>query len=239
MTHLLVFISLIAQPPKSLSEVEINKILAFHELQNYREILEVELIRNGNDHYSMKAVTCIAGKKLHFVLTSPDGNRLESIVDGKISTLIVASSKVYCSYPYPADAKFDPRAHLLKIEPGKFSFNSSSGAPFRFSMDPDLPITSDGLVEVDHAKFRRVVVSGVGTSGRRVSITQYFLPDRWLLQRFEIEGEAETGTFYLNGKVTVSEFSPKFPETEFLFDPKAVDGFKKLSLDEITKMSGG
>ena len=58
-------------------------------------------------------------------------------------------------------------------------------------------------------------------------VTQWFLPDKWIVKRFTIDGMSDTGPVRLKGEVGVLDFKATIPSNEFLLDPALVSGYEK------------
>lgn len=215
------------QAPKSFEDLEIEKIKAYHGLKGFREEFKIEL-KGDDSSYVTRSVELDAGR-FRAVIVMPEGQKMEDLFDGITNRIIMHESKTYFDVPFDKSRPFDPKDYLAKTEGEslKFSF-ASAGTPIQFACDPPLVIKSIETVQEGSARLRRVIATSAGKSGRTLTITQWFLPDKWLLKRFKIEGVGQSGPIHVEGTAVKLDLDAKFDAKHFTLDPATISGYKKL-----------
>ena len=213
------------QTPKTFQDIEIAKIMAFHGLVKFKMDLTVSF-----DIGTSKAVTNVEtildGNHRHVKISLPDSTRMEYVDNGSTIWFINHSLKSYVETKYVPEASFDPKANLLKVAPLRFDFNFSSDQPVQFASDPPPIVQSISIVRDGGSTLRKVVASCTSKKGHKITITQWFLPNRWIVKRFEVVGQSDSGPFTGKGEAKIDFNSPPRPR-EFE-PPKDVSTYKKV-----------
>jgi hypothetical protein len=142
--------------------------------------------------------------------------------------MIVHPRKEFQLMPAPQAMPFDPKTKLAKAEPESIKFTyTASDDPILFACDPPFVLRSiDEVTEKDRKLRRAVAVTG--KNGRSVTLTQWFLPDRWLLTRFVIEGEDKEGKIKIVGNVLKMELNRTYNDKSFKPEPELVLGYRRI-----------
>ena len=213
------------QAPASFEELEIDKLAAYHGLKSFHETMDVSSTINGSTT-KVKRDTIMDGDKLHVVLSDSGGPKIEQICDGTNCWFIFRPKRIY--FEEKADpTPFDPKAHLLKTDPDTGSMNLNFGIPLQFAHDPAPTIASCELVQAGREKLMKVVALATGTEGRKMTITQWFLPDRWILKRATMIGEGKDGPISIAAEVSRLDFKAVIGPRDFLLDRTVEQSFQK------------
>lgn len=215
------------QEPKSFEEIELAKIKAYHELTGFREEMTIEL--KGSQPATIKRTIELDGPKHRALFIMPGDAKLENICDGETSRMIMHSNKAYTDKKVDPWSSFDPKTLLAKPEEDslKFEFDTAE-KPVLFACSPPLTLKTFETIEDGSEKLRKAVATSTSKKGRTVTVTQWFLPDKWILKRFSIAGEGENGPIDLVGKAEKLEVNVKFAANEFVLDPVVVKDFQKV-----------
>lgn len=217
-----VVLATLIQAPKTLEDLDLLKIKAYQALKTYRDVLTIEI-----ETSKLTKTTLKDGVRFHSNLSLPDGSKMESYNNGSMSWVILHAQKTYVESKVAQSLEFDPKSHLLKAEEGSLQFKFEDNRPVQFATTPSLPITLSDTVKEGNKELRRFVTSGTGKSGKKLTITQYFLPDRWIVVRFMVEGEGESGPTLAKGEVTEQDFKAKVSDSLFKPDLKKLEGYSK------------
>lgn len=212
----------VLQTPKSMEELELAKIKAWDELRLYREVLVMSL--NGA---KLTKTYVKSGHRFYARIDLPDGSHLETLNNGEMGWTLLHRRKTYYEGKVESPLPDDPKSRVLKAEEGAVQFKFDDREPVRFATNPMPEITSTEVVEEGGKKLRRVIARATGKSGGTITFTQWFLPDRWIIKKFKIEGGGEDGPFTFTGEATEIDFKPKIDEAIFTLDPKQIEGYTK------------
>lgn len=215
------------QEPKTFEEIELAKIKAYHELSGFREVMTITL--RSEETAVFKRTIELDGPKHRAIFIMPGDAKLENVCDGATSRMIMHANKVYTDKKVDPWSSFDAKALLTKPEEDslKFEFDTAE-KPVLFGCSPPLVLKSFETLQEGGAKLRKVVASSTSKKGRTVTVTQWFLPDRWLIKQFRISGTGENGPIDVEGKSDKLEFNVTFPPDEFALDPAIVKDFQKV-----------
>ena len=217
------FLLVTLQTPTTFEALELAKIRAYHELKTCREVWEVEI---GDQKLGRDSI--IDDGQYRVVITVGDG-RFISLADKKTSWMLMEPQKVY----YESEIKpwtFDPKESLLKAAKDEFQFKFDSNKPMQFALSTEVKLMPIEEVTVDKEKLRKVVALAKNAKGHEISITQWFLPDRWLLKRFSVKGQGDGGPFEFGGVAKVLDLKAKIDPADFKLDPESIKGYQKGEL---------
>jgi len=220
-------LTLLAAPPfPTFEELEIDKIKAYFELKAFHEELEVTDVEAAKT-YLVTRSTKMDGLRSHS--TGGTGtSKVESVCDGKTSWLIFTSQASYYESKIDQTAAFDPKTWLLKADADGFNFAMNTTEPVQFACHLPLKVVSVEVVKEGAQNLRKVVASATNSKGIKLTITQWFLPDKWLVKRFSVD-TGPTGPINMKGVMTTLDLHATFPATEFNLDPKMVEHFQKMA----------
>jgi hypothetical protein len=208
-------------------ELELNKIKTYNSLKNFHEELTVTSVQNGKT-YQFARSTWIDGARSHSYLDMGTG-KVESVCDGKTDWIIVPSQGSYYETKLNPPSKFDPKAWLLKADADGFNFTMSTEEPVKFACHLPFNVVSLDTVKEGGQALRKVVLSVTNSEGTKLTITQWFLPDRWLLKRFDVNTGPD-GPINMKGEMTTLDLHASAPADEFKLDPKKVEHLQKKAI---------
>lgn len=216
------------QNPKSFEDLEIEKIEAYHGLKSFHEVIELK-VDTGQPEQTpiiMKRETFMDGTRYHVIEDADAAGKIETIGDGKFYYFIDHTKKTFNRGPADG-APFDAKANLLKAESHAFNLNIDSGMPFQVASDPAPIIESISTVKEGKTELRKVVATATSAKGNKLTIVQWFLPDRWILDRATVKEETKNSPMSAEVTVTVLDFDAKFKTNEFTFDPSHLKGYRE------------
>lgn len=209
--------------PKTFEDLELDKITAYHNLKDFREEMDIE-VGDAKIHRT----TMMDGDRSHIICTLSDGTKMESVCDGIVGWAILHSQKQYFERKIDRNATFDPKQFLLKTVPDSFNFNFNGGQPVQFALSPAFEITSVETIKDDGETLRKVVATSKKPNGHYLTLTQWFLPDRWLVKRFTIDGVGNDGPIRGRGEATKLRFDAKYTSPDFALDSTLIQGYQKV-----------
>src|SRR5207237_6947943 len=113
----------------------------------------------------------------------------EALCDGKLGWSIDHNRKVYFEGKASFPDVFDAKAARVTTPPDSFNFSFTSYQPIQFVLDPPLEIKSIETVKEGTETLRKVVASKTKANGSTLTIVQWFLPDKWILRKFTLDGQ--------------------------------------------------
>jgi len=221
--------------PKTFEDFELAKLVAYHGLKNFTSDMRITMSAAGQTS-DLRLINRFDGEMFHSKVMTGEGASLEVGADGKRMWAIFPSDKAYFEGPIEAGKPYDAKAHLLKVEKESFRFNFGTEVQVQFSCDPPFKIKSISTVKEGTTTLREVVASVTNAKGHTLNLTQWFLPDRWILKRFSMKGQTEAGVTVFKGEAALS-LNAKFTPDEFKLDRASVIGFVKR--DALPKGVGG
>ncbi|HWD40016.1 MAG TPA: hypothetical protein VG944_14295 [Fimbriimonas sp.] len=223
---MLIALLAITSDPKTFQEVEIAKAVAIHEAERLSLDYTATMQQEGQTK-EMRIVMAKDGKREHDKIKVDGELMAESICDGRTSWMILDPQKAYLEAKLEAITEFDPKKVLVKCEPMSFNYGFTSNSQFGFACDPPLELKSIEAVKEGDEPLRKVVGAATTAKGSSITITQWFLADKWILKKFNLHGRTQDGDFDIEGEASKIDFDPKFKDTEFDFDPARIQGYTK------------
>lgn len=225
MVAVLLLLTTLQQTPPPFAEVELDKVRAYHDLKLFHEEMTCTLTAGPNE-VKIERSTFIDGSKFHCIQLVNATQRYESICDGSREWTISRPDRQYGDVA--ADTAFDPTAEVIKATNQHFYFRFDSDRPAQFACDPDFTPVSMETVTEGKDKLRKLVYSAVSKTGHTMTMTEWFLPDRWILKKVLLIGQSDVGDTRLECAMSTLDFEPTMPPDVFKLDPAIVDGYKKI-----------
>jgi hypothetical protein len=218
-----------AQAPKTFKQLELAKIVAFHELKSVHleEMLTTENGGAATPGGASRTSIFQEGNRVHWLFSAPDGTRVEALDDGLTTWLIFHHRKEYWVMSDNKLPAFKAEQKLIEAPPGQFKFNPMGTGPFQFASNPPPEIESIASAVLDGETLRKVVASVTSAKGNRLTVTQYFVPDRWVAKRAEVTIVGPSTNVRMSARLTTLDFHPAFTHGEFQFDPSKVKGYER------------
>ncbi len=216
--------------PKKLSfdEVERSKHNAYRALTDYAEVVQMQL-GGGQGVVFLQA---ISKERCKTAIMNGEKPVVESGYDGQARWLISHPEKKYglklaknltYSMPY-VPQKADPKA-----EP-RFDMQFQDGYNIRFLSNPPFVVTDDRSDKIDGKSVRRITArASIEGTKRFVELKQWFLPNSWLLVRWEANGLDRAGkSFKAGGLVVRASLRAGLKPDNFKLDVNSVKGYKRV-----------
>lgn len=221
---------LLSQAPTTFVEVELEKIKAYVGLRAFREEMHISL-SPGDPRGDFVRLIEIDGSMSRAVILMPDLTRLQAVCDGKTRWAVHQASKTYSEGPASDGKTFKPSDHLAKakeVDSFELDFDSVD-RPVRFDANPGFVLKSIAEESLDGEKLRKVVAVSVRTDkAKQVTLTQWYLPDKWILKSFTLTSEGKT---LAEGRCKVLDFNATFERGYFVFNADSIKGFKRVNTD--------
>jgi len=221
--------------PTTFQDFEIAKLAAYHGLRNFTSDMRITMSAEGQTS-ELRLINRFDGEKYHSKVVTGEGASIEVGGDGKKMWAIFPGDKAYFEGPAEPVKPYVPKAHLLKVEKENFRFNFGTEVQVQFSCDPPFKIKSISTVKEGTTTLREVVASVTNAKGHTLNVTQWFLPDRWILKRFLLKGQTEAGATTFRGEATLN-LNARFTSDEFKLDHGLVLGYVKR--DSLPQGAGG
>ena len=215
------------QTPKTFEDLELEKIKAYHAQKTFSEELELKSTDENGKVYKVLRTTLMDGDRSHIVAHLPDHSVVESFDDGKNSCVIMYSKKLYLTST-STGAAFDPKSALIKADPDHGNMALNGELPYLIATNPTPEIKSIETVHENGETLRKVEASATNSVGHTTKITEWFLPDLWILKHAIVEGIGKDGPFKDELTVSKLDFHAKVREVDFAFDPSKVQGFQRV-----------
>ncbi len=219
------------QVPKTFQELEIAKLKAFHSAMSMREDVSITITAGGQTN-NIRRVTEKDGVRMHCTLTG-GGATFETFADATSAYVILHPAKQYAKTKIDATRTYNPAGDMLKAEKESLNFRADTGTPVRFASDPPLLIKGMEKVSEGGKSYRKVTASATNKKGRTVKLVQWFLPNEWILAKFQLEGQAENGPVSIKGETSTLDMLARFQASTFIFDPVKLTGYKLVDIKEI------
>jgi hypothetical protein len=218
------------QTPKTFEDLEIEKLKAYHGLKTFHEVLDLK-VDSGQPNETpvvLKRETFMDGDRFHVIENADAAGRIEALFDGKIHYLIYHPNKTLTK-TLDDGKPFDFKANLLTAGFHVFNMNVNSGMPFQIAADPQPQIQSIETVTEGKKDFRKVVAITSSTRGNQIRITEWFLPDRWILDHATVREETRDSPMSADLTVKTLEFDATPDPKEFVFDQATLKGYKQVN----------
>lgn len=222
--------------PKTFEDLEIAKIVAMHEVKNLRMETTISLPSPDGPAHEIHLKMLVLGDRRRCSVIADDQVQLEVIDNSPTSWIIVPPQRKYAEIKPDTtkEPKFDPKEQLLKAEPDSFSFKFDSDEPVRFAPYSAFVLQPMEVVHEGSNTLRKVAASITSKkTGNKITVTQWFLPDKWFLKRFTIEGRGQDGPISLKGEASVLDFKSALRDSDFILDMTTVQGFDKVDNTQI------
>ena len=214
--------------PLTFEDVEIAKIRAFHDLPRFE--LEAEI---KSPHQDTVFTVLKDGSRWDIApkdLGKHYNNQFEIFDDGNNTLYILDDSHTLVSKG-DAEGPLDPMTLLLKSGPSFAEGNYEVNRQPQFSIDPSFAIVSDESVRLDGHRRRKVVAKFPPHDGllgeTQITITQWFLPDKWIAMRTEVAGSTSRGPVDATWQVKKFDPNPKNTEKVFALVTSRIATYKK------------
>jgi hypothetical protein len=220
---------LLGQAPKTFEDLEIAKIVAMHDLKRVRMEFNLELPPEQGETHKLTYSRLVMGDHCRSTVRFDDEVQVDMITAPPYLWIVMPKAKKYTEIKdtTPKAQPFDPKQDLLKADPDTFNFKCDECAA-KFAPAKEISIQSIETVHEGKAEYRKVIASIKSKStGHVLTITQWFLPDKWIVKRFSIIGESSEGPVNYKGEATVIDLDPKLKDSDFVLDMSAVAGFEK------------
>ena len=217
----------IGQVPKTFEDLEIEKIKAYHGLTAFRETMRITLSADASPDAIVRLIE-LDGKRQRGVFMLPGGAKMETVCDGATNRSFLHEAKAYADVAVDKKQAFIPKDLLAKADAESVQFEfTAGGQPVLMACDPQFKLQSVTTVKEGAEQLRKAISFATKEPGRTLTLTQWFLADRWILKRFNIEGQGKEGPVCIEG-VAKLEFDVKFRPLHFAMDPKAIEGYQKV-----------
>lgn len=186
--------------------------------------------------------TLVAGDRLRGSVIADGELQVEIIDDPPRHWIIVPPQRKYAldKSKLAEDAKYDPRGDLLKAEPDSFKFRDDSDEQVQFAPVNRFVLQPMEIVHEGGSLLRKFVATITSrTTGHVLTVTQWFLPDVWIVKRFSVVGNMPSGPLSIKGEATLIDFKPHIKESEFLLDMSSVEGFEKVNAKTLLGATDG
>jgi hypothetical protein len=228
----------ISSTPKTFEDLEIAKIEALHGIKTFRWQMTVSLHSEGKD-YSMKATMLRDGARGESDSSMPNVLELRTVTDGSTIWTLRDPQKVYEEAKLDPNEVFDPKKLLIANHPHSFNYAFGTDNTFGFACDPPLNLMSLATVQEGGIALRKAVATSTNEKGQTLTLTQWFLPDKWILKRFTIDGKGDGGPFHADAEATTIDFKAKIGPKDFNLDPAMLTGYTKQDVHATGSGGGG
>jgi hypothetical protein len=219
-----------AQVPKTFEDLELAKIVAVHDLKNLKMEMTLPIPLNGelrDGHVDM----LFSGDRRKCTISADGAVQMETIDNPPYHSVVVPPQKKYeeVKSDPPKDLAFDPKTHLLKTPQDEFRFQFESSGTVQFSPGPEFVLSQVEAVQEGTTKLRKIVAKATSKStGHVLTVTQWFLSDKWILKKFTIDSQTDDGAISLRGEVTLLDFKATFKDADFVLDRSSIQGYEKV-----------
>jgi len=205
--------------PRTFEELEDAKVNAFHSIERARIECRAHVLGDVSQtkakyskwfHYEFSVSTLIDGSRYHSTVKHDNGEGEEFLSDGAHSWM-VNFGRLLDFGPIQKD-QFDPKAFNATRMDLKWA-NPNRGL-LLFNVVAKFKLKGSPTTETVKGQVLRKVVSNIPGDG--TTLTQWFLPDRWILKKAILVGPAGeyTDTFEFpkidfNPVIRASEFKPR------------------------------
>jgi len=209
--------------PETFDALEIAKITATHGIKHFRSVTNISGVTGQG---VIKVTDVEDGGRSHVTIKFPDGSNMEIIDDGSTVWSIVDQAKQYSEAKRIQTDTFDPKEMLLKSH-ASVKFNFTYEGQMQFAADPQFVLAGIEKVQEAGASLRKAVATATSAKGNKVTITEWFMPDKWIMKRFSLVGQGESGSVSVKGEVSSIDFEATPLPGEFALDPARISGYTK------------
>jgi hypothetical protein len=218
-----------AQTPKTIRDLESAKVEAIRGIKSFRLEMNSITVFSLDTKSVSSHVTMLRDGDRFRINRQVAGVTEEDVNDGQTMwSIFSAPKKIYREYPDDASHMAGPMKHPTRAKPQSW-YLDFDWFQARFDSDTPLKIKSIEDVHEGTSTLRKVIASDEA-KGKPATMTliQWFLPDKWILKRFYLNGHNENGPFMCQGEVTVLDFNAKITPRDFALDPSMIKGFRKV-----------
>ena len=221
-----------AQNPKSFEDLELAKIVTWHNVKHMRFEEKLTSTEENGDVHVIGVSVLIQGDKSRASLKIDDQPLLISLTNPPESWVVAPSQKKYFQQKIDTTKRpaFDAKEHLLKADPDTFNLTFDTDEPIRFGPAKKFVIRSFTTVREGGESLRKVEATITNKEGRSLVVTQWFLLDKWIVKRFTVARSGQSSKIAMKGVATTIDFEPNAKDSEFVLDRSTIAGFEKAGL---------